>query len=640
MSRIWPLCALVLAGCPPDPDPPETATEPPETSPTVTTGAPDAGMPYLAWWPAAALPTVCPAVFGYVAGPLFAVSDAGADCLDEGACASAADEAACLTAGACEEKVPLPLLPEGAPLVTGDADLAGAGLPPALARYCLYAAEPGHGNEPPRDLGALGWQVDRAQRVIAPAATAVETDLRAYYAATTRAETSLCAEGRTRVGEVRLTLLDTAPTGAVADLPAPIGTEGHGEALAAALDALTCAGAPDCHVAIRTRAALPLRTDDALATTWTVPAGGRYGSLDWLAQAIVREVRAWQRWSPDAHLVLNLSLGWHEDYGGSQLPLSEPDRADARAVYDAIRFARCSGALVFAAAGNRYGGGLDQGPLYPAAWAEVTIDPGICASELGVPATLTYKAPLVFAVGGVGADDQPLAVSRDDSEPQFVAYGDHFDHEGFGALAPLTGSSAATAVVAAAAAHLWSEAPSLTADEVALRLYAAGDDVGRFASAAYGDVPTQFFGTTAVHRITGGCEAADPRPPALVTDGAPLSGPVQSGSLAAILPSDPSPAYDPYAHPQPTGTFCPVCAVDLPPAAGPAVLYLNLPLFPGTIANARLATYTGTWSQIPLGSLLSPSTVAVSGIVGTPSRALFLFDANGTSYFSELRVLP
>lgn len=613
---------------------------------------PAADMPWVAYHAGDDPLLSCPAAPGFDVAPLFAVSPYGTDCLETGKCET---EDACLAASVCDADVKAPGVPRGVKFYAHPDEAPTDNLPNALSRYCLYVPRAGtSGNSEPEFVNKDDlWTIQRSQRVVAPAASTLGGDLRTFYALKTDVESGLCSTSRTRTAPVRLVFVDSAPTGSIDSVPFPVTTQGHGEALALGIDERLCGGDPDCLIDVRVRAALPLRNDGSV-TRWTVPTGGQYGSLEWVAQAIVREVNAWQKWAPDSHLVLNLSLGWHPDYGGGggkfdltcrsasdakgQVPPDCVNRTDVHAVYQALRFARCHGALVFAAAGNRFGGGQDNGPLYPAAWEASTV--GDCLKDFGVENTDVEESPVVYAVGAVGADDQPLAIARDNGEPRLVAYGHQFHGEAaeLQGLLPLTGTSAAAAIVAGAVAQAWSEQGETTGDKVLDLVYEDGEDLGR--------APAGPFAPPAgdnVHRVRGACIPESPTPPE--TDTADTSLSVANAAVPAtidqVLPTKPSIAYDPFAHPQPTGTYCPVCAVDMAPIGGGAVLYVDLPLFPGTVDDARLATYTGigTWSQVQLGTISSPSQIEVQGIPGTPIRAMLMFSSSGQVYFSEIAVL-
>jgi hypothetical protein len=210
--------------------------------------------------------------------------------------------------------------------------------------------------------------------------------------------------------------------------------------------------------------------------------GGFYGTRGQLAQSIQKAVDTWaydyakapKKVSP--RLVLNLSVGWVPEYGGTdpkEMPLP------ARAVYDALVHAACYGALAVAAAGNTSGDG-SGGPMLPGGWETVPA-PTKCAgpySKLPTPYALWPKpghpASLVTAVSAVDELDRPLASTRPKGQSRLVAYGHNVvvpDSRADGYTQILSGTSMSTAVASAAAATAWSYRPDLTFDRVAQLVY-------------------------------------------------------------------------------------------------------------------------------------------------------------------------
>lgn len=191
---------------------------------------------------------------------------------------------------------------------------------------------------------------------------------------------------------------------------------------------------------------------------------GAFGTPWDLAKAVVDEVVA-RKETGDDHLVLNLSIGWEALWGEADTP-SEL-RPSLAAVFQALKYARCEGALIFAAVGNRSGGPealTAAGPLLPAAWERWTVDDCDCSG------------PLLFAVGGIGADDRYLPNRRFGSLPSLVALGEHaFERDANGRpRRSMTGTSVSTAFVSAAATATWAAAGDggpRCGHEVAERLY-------------------------------------------------------------------------------------------------------------------------------------------------------------------------
>lgn len=206
--------------------------------------------------------------------------------------------------------------------------------------------------------------------------------------------------------------------------------------------------------------------------------GGHYGTLWDLAQAIAAAATEAQV-AGQSRLVLNLSLGWDPTgqpslpsahipliHGTSNLP------APMRAVHAALVYARCSGALIYAASGNDDLGLQDRsGLLLPAAWTDRSAP---TASECGGlwagSAVVGAKpgAPLVYAVGGIGNDDQRLPNARPNSTPVLVAAAEGVPPPTPGRI--LTGTSVATLLASTTAALVWGIEPQASADDVHTRL--------------------------------------------------------------------------------------------------------------------------------------------------------------------------
>ena len=267
--------------------------------------------------------------------------------------------------------------------------------------------------------------------------------------------------------KVRLTVVDTHPTDDIAPLSLPANSD-HGLTLLAMADQLLCNGelethqSGDCIVTLASRLALSYVSydaDDPTSSVQDTVLGGYVGTISELAQAIYDEVDHWQAqaslqgFGQAPSLVLNLSVGWNPNFGGL-----EDDPADmplpARMVYDAIEKARCEGALVVAAAGNRTGGPRSgEGPMMPAAWAN---RPAPTTEKCGGGGGAVVKnagkslqpgtTPFLYAAGGVQGTGHPLASARRHSLPERVAFGDHgvIETATGDPTAILTGSSVAT----------------------------------------------------------------------------------------------------------------------------------------------------------------------------------------------------
>lgn len=270
--------------------------------------------------------------------------------------------------------------------------------------------------------------------------------------------------------KVRVAFLDTHPT--TSDFSSRRSehcASGHGDFLRHLARALTCER-NQCMTKITTQLALPIqRFDrDRLAETLiSEKCGGYIGSFEHLTAAINKEVSAWSTENeglPDSqkiHLILNLSLSW----SGADFSRSADSYCD---VYLALANAASKGALIIAAVGNdRSGPGSEDGARLPARWATEPPVPGECPE-----APLPLTVPLLYAVGGLRSDNQPLAnLQRPNSMPELAAYADHAALGPFIALpswqtSTYTGTSVAAAVVSSIAAVVWHENHGLSAQEV------------------------------------------------------------------------------------------------------------------------------------------------------------------------------
>lgn len=344
----------------------------------------------------------------------------------------------------------------------------------------------------------------------------------------------------------RVVLVDTAPD---VKKPWPESDEiwsappSHGKVLAALLQLITCPERQACPVSIS--AAQALRRSGRPAADGTE---GTYGTLTDLAFGIRRAVRRWrvdasaQRAGP---LILNLSVAWHPLFGGgvpegweidaegasidrldgtvTKFSWSEaaPSRQppDVRAVLDALFEARCAGALIFAAAGNRSGGPRGQdGPLMPAAWQALPLESlGSCSLRGDTFSPPDPSEPLLWAVGGVEASGDELLMGRPDSTPVLTAYAANawFPHTETllaDPVRPYTGTSVSTVVASATAALTWSLG-SLSSGAEVIRAMLEKSDAGNpvapwLVASAGGVTPSLADGGVLRSRVLRPCELA------------------------------------------------------------------------------------------------------------------------------------
>lgn len=243
------------------------------------------------------------------------------------------------------------------------------------------------------------------------------------------------------------------------------GRSDHGETIGALISGVQCPTGAPCTPTVDYRLALPrfgLHGED-----WDN--GGYYGSQGELAKAIYGAVRTWKDSTTGGHLVLNLSVGWEPRMFDATTPRADLD-APVRAVHDALQYASCQGALVIAAAGNATGDACQSGALAPALWEGVLApDPTVCSNAFQVVSDPT-TARLIYAVGGLRHDGQPLASTRPGGKPRLFAPGFLAVFDGPDPTTPMSGSSLSAASASAVASLVWSRNPGLTPAAVIQRL--------------------------------------------------------------------------------------------------------------------------------------------------------------------------
>ena len=351
----------------------------------------------------------------------------------------------------------------GAPLFA--ASPGGPAIPPGLAAYCRYDLPPNAPLAgPPVNATTLGLFSDLSPDVMAIGAQSTLEDVLAPgLAAATDAEAGRMPWLGTPSGRapVRVAVLDSSPT-AAPGLPSlqATGVNLHGHGIANLIGRLVCDDVGTCAAEVATRLVMTLRTAGGQIVEDTVN-GGDFGSVGVLAEAVWAETSAWEADATDAPLILNLSLGWDRLYGGSPAVGVSGWPASVQAAHAAIVDARCRGAMVLAATGNRQGGTRDLGPLVPALWESTTIDPAVCSAALGGPGAIASPEPTVLAVGGATRTDVDITLQRKGARPRRLAYADHavaVDASGL-FTEPLTGTSVGTAIASATSAVLWANRP-------------------------------------------------------------------------------------------------------------------------------------------------------------------------------------
>jgi subtilase family protein len=336
----------------------------------------------------------------------------------------------------------------------------------ALDRFCVYTKVGVEDFDRPPGLVAA------EDRMALSASASLERKVSPELAATFLAQAGHASLSITGEPTVRLTFIDSLPDG---ELPtqAPAGSQ-HGYTLAQLARQLVCPTPSRCAAVIASRRALsyddfkPRQPLVAVASDRS----GHVGLVSDLAVAIVTEVLKWRQAGTPKHLILNLSLGWDGELFGDLKKKKASDlEPSARAVYSAIRFARRSGALVIASAGNVRGGPTKSAwPLLPAAWE--------LRRPCFWPFPLGRKA--VYAVGGVDWQGLPLPNSRRGGHPRRVAFGDHAVAQVASPGADIepttiyTGTSVSAAVVSSTAAVVWHLRPDLRPGQVARLISRSG----------------------------------------------------------------------------------------------------------------------------------------------------------------------
>jgi hypothetical protein len=368
---------------------------------------------------------------------------------------------------------------------------------------------------------------------------------------------------------VRLAFLDTEPSREELPTEKEPRHSLHGYTLASIARYLVCQG-ETCAARITTQLALPIMKFNSKSwiLTWRDEGrGGFLGMQSDLADAIRSEVDAWQRdlqrGSLEKHLVLNLSLAWDgELFGGLDEAQIVEMRAGTQAVYRALQYATGFDALVLAAAGNQKSAPCNNfGPLLPAAWER-----GALQESCGEP----RDAPLLYAVGGVGADDSAVVNARPGGMPRRTAYAESgvvpsLDPTRY--TATLTGSSVGTAVVSSIAAAVWSAFPGLSSREVMDILDASGDELPIYADFWFGSNVFPASSRPKVHRLSL-CTALEAACASPLTAPAtcPLAGQCDGQRRRSpVSPAVPKPtkwvpdSCQPWMHPQPEVPPCLSC---------------------------------------------------------------------------------
>lgn len=246
----------------------------------------------------------------------------------------------------------------------------------------------------------------------------------------------------------------------------------HGPMVMSIIDDIACS-AGGCAVTVGAELGLP-----RVGSEISMAKGGYNGRQTDLARGIVAAV---QNRSAD-NLIINLSVGWESDmFGGSGPTDMLPP---VRAVYDALRYARCSRALIIASAGNSSGMTSPEAPLAPGRWEGFPAPSGTeCSVDFGLPSWSdgAVYTPLVHSVGGLFGRRSPMSTTRELGMPRLAAAASHAvarPRRGLDDVVVRTGTSVSAAAASGAAALVWSLDSSQSPSEVMRRLYISGTLTG------------------------------------------------------------------------------------------------------------------------------------------------------------------
>ncbi len=579
--------------------------------------------------------------------------------------------------------------------------------PPGLEQFCLYVAPVVAGGQPPfPNPSAVGFRAlgpDHAA-VTQHARRARRTDLMRQMYSEEYSDLFALEGGampdlrRSSAPTTRVAVIDSSPTEAPGSGHLVRGTDDHGFAMANYIRHLLCAPGGGCIGRVSTRLALPLRYEMGTLIEDTVN-GGDFGTVLQLAEAIQLETADWLTDGVADRLVINLSLGWHPAYGGegSDPTLWPPD---VQAVYSALEYARCQGALIIAASGNDAGSPNPDaaGPIYPAGWEMLEVRAAGCQAASGGTypiATDVHGRPLVHAAGAVNEANVEIAIARPESRPPLVAYGDHAaapDPTSTGGFTKIyTGTSVSAAVVSAAAAAVWSNLRPLSAGAVMEQIADSSTAPLGPADAYFCSGPfcPETLRVEVCEAVKYACEAGPYAgtctrvPPVLACDTSPpfvpQADPAELATFLAITPevdlvmpwaprvlpplcgaselysrrfipdADPCPLQQHYVAeqaapltlPQPHNTACPVCQVSV--STGEVVIEQEAPLDVADSMTLILQHATGPNTEIT-STVLPPTNRVVFNL--SPTLTADTVAAKVTAmvgaelYYSEMDVLP
>lgn len=432
---------------------------------------------------------------------------------------------------------------------------------------------------------------------------------------------------------VHIAILDTAPdrTGLSA-LNSKGDTAPHGVAIANLIADLVCnsgSSLDSCAATIETVMVTGYKGYSKESSfTQDKTHSGNIGSGWDLALAITETVdrHLATRKETGQRLILNLSLALAKM---EQIHIKAPGMPPFSippvwydAMTHALEYARCHGALIVSAAGNRTFGdadgfGLQSGPRLPgslySSYQNFSFEackalycdpaqPSKCAIRASDFPANNASPPLLWAVGAVDSRGKPLASNAALAQPPIVAYGDHAVANVRGSsewAAIVTGTSASTAVVSAAAALVWHYRPAFSPDTVMGIVYRNGlapknDDGNDVASNFCHDAWKNSSGKCPAVRVISACEALRFTCYYYPGDLCPTSPNTDFKCTARVFETQPAISLLKTDHLVISDTFNPYCAI---PTEGPSMPECNtekntmMPQFQGTTPSSNPATF-------------------------------------------------
>jgi subtilisin family serine protease len=514
-------------------------------------------------------------------------------------------------------------------------------------RFCSYSWS-GLPTQPPvPPSSAVDWQWD-CPRI---AAQGSSNELNAALAAYGQAEldTIQWKSNPTDDAPVRIAVVDTA-----AHLWKGPDNNPHGKAVGMLAFDTACADQKNCKVAVENYLGLPLYREqrgEGPAIVRRDPLhGGSFGAQGDLIRAIYRAIDA----APNVRTVLNLSLGYEAHELQDSLLPTRGDFAN-RSVLAALRYARCNGVLILAAAANGpVPAEPGQTPGFPARWTGLSaLSKAECLARFGVARySGDSPGPLLYAVSGLDFAARPLLTTRGAGLSAIAALGFEVVRRlpNGSYTRRMTGTSMATAAVSGIAASLWSRVPSLSPDALMLALYAQGSptsiapDFAPYPASSPDNPYKEVRGITRCSIAKAFPDLADcvyhdlipdPSVPGGTVPTLPASSPEQSASEPGASTPGVRPEDLPWLFPQPTPEpGCGACRISLSQLS--LAFRFSFPL--SSVNNMRLLARSSTsLTQLAFAANLVP-IISTEEIIaaGVPAPQIAPFNVSLDDSFAHV----